>query len=147
MLTLPSIAMKPISTTERITVDTNIVLYARNDAEPAKKEVALNIIRQYPTLSTQCFTEVINVCRRKWKYDKNKQVSVADFLLNNSQLLPTDEKIIRLAHQLITRYDFQYFDSLIVAAAWYGHCTILYTEDMHHDLLVEDQVRIVNPFR
>ena len=132
---------------ERVAVDTNIVLYALNDAEPVKKAAALDIILQYPILSSQCFTEVINVCRRKWKYDKNKQIGIAEFLLNNSQLLPTYEEVVRLAHQLIARYDFQYFDSLIVAAALHSDCTTLYTEDMHHDLLVEDQVRIINPFQ
>ena len=66
---------------ERIVIDTNIILYALNDADLAKKTTALNIIRRYPILSAQSFTEVINVCRRKWKYDKNRQISVGEFLL------------------------------------------------------------------
>ncbi len=131
---------------ERIAIDTNIVLYALNDADLAKKTTALNIVRRYPILSAQSFTEVINVCRRKWKYDKNRQISVGEFLLANSQLVPTSEDVIRLAHQLIASYDFQYFDSLIVAAALQTDCSMLYSEDMHHQLLVEKRLRIINPF-
>ena len=131
---------------ERIAIDTNIVLYALNDADPVKKTTSLDIIRYYPVLSSQSFTEVINVCRRKWKYDKNKQIDVGEFLLANSQLVPTNEDVVRLAHRLIVSYNFQYFDSLIVAGALQANCSTLYSEDMHHQLLVEKQLRIINPF-
>jgi predicted nucleic acid-binding protein len=47
---------------------------------------------------------------------------------------------------LINRYDFQLFDSLIVASSLQAGCTILYSEDMQHNLLVENQLRIINPF-
>lgn len=131
---------------EHVAVDTNIVLYALNDADPAKKRTAVDIVRRYPVLSSQSFTEVINVCRRKWKYDKSKQIDVGEFLLANSRLIPTSEGVIRSAHHLIASYDFQYFDSLIIAAALQTGCNILYSEDMHHQLLVEKQLRIINPF-
>ncbi len=48
---------------------------------------------------------------------------------------------------LIERYDFQFFDAIIVAGALQSNCTVLYSEDMHHELLVEKQLRILNPFR
>jgi predicted nucleic acid-binding protein len=35
---------------------------------------------------------------------------------------------------------------MIVAAALIGDCTTLWSEDMQDGLLVEDQLRIVNPF-
>ncbi len=101
---------------------------------------------RYPVLSSQSFTEVINVCRRKWKYDKSKQIDVGEFLLANSQLIPTNEDVVRVAHRLIVSYDFQYFDSLIVAGALQADCSTLYSEDMHHQLLVEKRLQIINPF-
>jgi predicted nucleic acid-binding protein len=45
------------------------------------------------------------------------------------------------------RYGFSVYDAMIVAAALREGCTTLYSEDMHDGLLVEDQLRIVNPFK
>ena len=47
---------------------------------------------------------------------------------------------------LAERYGFSVYDAMIVAAALIAGCTTLYTEDMHHGLLVEGQLRLVNPF-
>ncbi len=129
-----------------IAIDTNVVLYALNDAAPAKKKTALEIISDSPAISSQLLSEAVNVCRRKWKYDKKSQVKVATFLINNCQLVAINKYTVELAHTLIVRYDFQYFDSIIVAGALQADCRVLYSEDMHHDLLVENQLRIVNPF-
>jgi predicted nucleic acid-binding protein len=54
---------------------------------------------------------------------------------------------LEAAQALMKKYDFQFFDSIIVAGALEANCTILYSEDMHHDLLVEQQLRILNLFR
>ena len=143
---LHSIATKLTTMSERVAMDTNIILYALNEADPIKKGVGLDIIRNYPLLPSQCFTEAINVCRRKWKYDKSKQIGIAEFLIENCQLESVSNTIVRLAHHLIARYDFQYFDSLVVATALQTNCTILYSEDMHEGLVVERQLQIANPF-
>lgn len=44
------------------------------------------------------------------------------------------------------RYGFSVYDAMIVAAALIAGCTTLHTEDMHDGLLVEGQLRLVNPF-
>ncbi|MGB3590011.1 MAG: hypothetical protein WBA23_25925 [Tunicatimonas sp.] len=40
-----------------------------------------------------------------------------------------------------------FFDSIIVAEALEADCTALYSEDMQHNLLVEKQLRILDPFK
>jgi len=44
------------------------------------------------------------------------------------------------------RYRLGIYDSLIIAAALIGNCGILYSEDMQDGLLIDQQVRIFNPF-
>ena len=39
-----------------------------------------------------------------------------------------------------------YWDSLIVATALSSECSILYSEDMQHNQLIENKLRIINPF-
>ena len=57
-----------------------------------------------------------------------------------------NQMTIEKAKELIIKYDFQQFDSLIVASALQANCTILYSEDLHHNLLVENRLQIINPF-
>ena len=44
------------------------------------------------------------------------------------------------------RYKLSVYDAMIVAAALLGRCQILYTEDMQNGLLIDQQLRICNPF-
>ncbi len=41
---------------------------------------------------------------------------------------------------------FSVYDAVIVAAALIAGCTTLWCGDMHNGLLVEEQLRIINPF-
>jgi predicted nucleic acid-binding protein len=43
------------------------------------------------------------------------------------------------------RFDFPYWDALMVAAAQQQGCMLLLTEDLQHDLRA-DRLRILNPF-
>ena len=129
-----------------IAVDSNIMLYALNDGDGRKYDISLDLILLKPVVSLQCLTETLNVCRKRWKYDKNKLLTVLAFFLKNTQFASTDLSSIELAAELVKRYDFQLFDSIIVAAALDAHCSVLYSEDMQHELLVNEQLRIINPF-
>jgi predicted nucleic acid-binding protein len=43
------------------------------------------------------------------------------------------------------KYQFQLFNSVIVASAIKGDCDILYSEDMQHKLLVNNTLPVINP--
>jgi predicted nucleic acid-binding protein len=130
-----------------IAVDSNIILYALDENESNfKKEMSLEIMRDKLFFSSQSLSEVINVCRKRWKYDKTRLIKTSVFLLKNCRLIPVSEMIVNQAHTVSVKYDLQYFDSLIIASALEANCKILYSEDMQHNLLVENQLRIINPF-
>jgi predicted nucleic acid-binding protein len=44
------------------------------------------------------------------------------------------------------KYNFSYYDSIIVATALENECNVIYSEDMQHNQLIENQLRIINPF-
>ena len=50
------------------------------------------------------------------------------------------------AVQLTRRYGYSYYDSLIEASALEAQCSILVSEDMQNGMLIDDRLRIVNPF-
>jgi predicted nucleic acid-binding protein len=48
--------------------------------------------------------------------------------------------------KLRKKYGFSFLDSLIVQSAISMGCDVLFTEDMQHELVVENKLKIINPF-
>ena len=53
---------------------------------------------------------------------------------------------IKLCWKVSRKYSYSYWDSLIIASALESNCSILYTEDMQDGQIIEDRLRIMNPF-
>ena len=66
--------------------------------------------------------------------------------LEDSVVVPLDVALVWETWHIRDKYLFSYWDSMITAAALIGGCNILYSEDLQHDQLIENQVRIINPF-
>lgn len=66
-------------------------------------------------------------------------------LFANCEIIPVSADVLTRASEFIKKYDLQIFDSIIVAAAVAANCDVLYSEDMHHGLVVNNTT-IVNPF-
>ncbi len=97
-------------------------------------------------MSPQVLIEVGNVCRRVFKYTKEDVLRLWTDLLLDCTCVPIDGTTIAEGIRLIERNKFQLFDGIIVASALQSGAKILYSEDMHHNQLVEKKLRILNPF-
>lgn len=53
---------------------------------------------------------------------------------------------IAIALEIMTKYQLSWWDSLILAAALEGSCSVVYSEDMQAGQVIEDRLTIVNPF-
>lgn len=51
-----------------------------------------------------------------------------------------------LNSSIAERYGLAFYDACIVAAASIEGCHALYTEDMHHGLIIEESLTLRNPF-
>jgi len=71
--------------------------------------------------------------------------SINSFYRNHS-VMTIDQQTLLGASDLRSRYSLSFWDSLIVASALQSGAAILYSEDMQHGLVVDDRLRIVNPF-
>ena len=124
--------------------DTNVVLYLLDDGPKADRAEA--IVAQRPRISVQVLNEAMVNCRRKAGLSWDE---TGAFLAGVQSLCPVDDLTLQtheVGRALAERYGFSVYDSMIVAAALIEGCTTLWTEDMQDGLLVEDQLRIVNPF-
>lgn len=126
-------------------VDTNILLYlASGDAQKADRAEA--VLGQGGTISVQVLNEIANVLRRKI------QMSWSDthVFLDMIRALLTVEPVTQATHEtglrVSERYGLSIYDAMIVAAALLAECDTLISEDMQDGLVIENRLRIVNPF-
>ena len=132
----------------RIFLDTNVLVYAYAAFEPAKKAQALAVSNAGERwISTQVLIEFVNVSQRKLKTSWADIQTTLIELAGNHRITVTTAATIAQATRLADRYGFSWFDALIVAAALECGCETLYSEDLQHGQLIEDLVRVVNPFR
>ena len=135
---------------DRYFLDTNILIYAFSEDEPQKQEVALSFIENTygdTLISSQVINELCNIFLKKFKLstcEVEEAVLELDSILDVVSFdISTQIKALKLKE----KYQFQYFDALIVATALENKCKILYSEDMQHELLVENRLQIINPFK
>ncbi|RXK87677.1 PIN domain-containing protein [Chlorobaculum sp. 24CR] len=133
-------------------LDTNIIVYSLDQANPSKKEVATGLIRSALQggkggISAQVVQEFINVATKKFEVP----FSVADCRKYLDSVLAglcrvnTTIDLCRVALDVKERWGYSYYDSLIVAAALQADCDTLYSEDLHNEHNIMG-LRIVNPF-
>lgn len=127
-------------------MDTNLLVYSiSTDLNKVDK---IERLLQQPFdffISTQVINEFVHTCYRKNLLPAAEiRQAVEDFLLF-FELLTLDEQTILNAFDLKVRYGFSWYDALIVAAALENGCTLLFSEDMQHGLVVEGSLNIQNP--
>jgi predicted nucleic acid-binding protein len=131
-------------------VDTNVLLYAVDPRVPGKQAAAQAWLRQCwqrdcGRISTQVLHELYANLRRvapSLSAEGARQL-VREYRAWTPWVV--DEDTVDTAWQLQDRFDFPYWDALMVAAAQQQGCMLLLTEDLQHDLSV-DRLRILNPF-
>ena len=129
-------------------LDTNILVYAYSDSDPAKSQTARTLNRpQEGWVSTQVLTELANVMARKFKVSWPDIQLIVENIADNFPVHINSPVTIAQATRLAQRYGFSWFDSLIVAAALECGCETLYSEDLQHGQIIEQSLRVVNPFR
>lgn len=126
--------------------DTNVLLYLAS-GDPVKADRAERLVADGGTISVQVLNEIANVARRKmrmsWKETNAFLTMVRDLLPVVPVTVETHETGIALAE----RYGFSIYDGMITASAMLSGCDTLWSEDLHHDMAVDEGLRIVNPFR
>ena len=137
--------MKPIVMT-KIAIDTNILIYGHDKSCEHKQDIARTLIVKSPVVSTQVVSEYINVLRRIMPFPKENLLELCFQTLENCIIKPVDISTLKQAKHIIHHYDLQIFDSIIVASAIESGCEILFPEDMQHNLNIDNQLKIINPF-
>ena len=130
-------------------VDTNVLIYAaagRVD-EPKKYAVSWALLDGAKFgLSGQVLAEFyVNVLKKPKVPLKPMEAARWVDKLSTVPVVGVDADLVREAIRHSLRYQINYWDAALVAAAERLDAPILYTEDLNHDQLY-GSVRVINPF-
>lgn len=132
-------------------VDTNVLLYAFDDRDLDKQQRARQWLgecwqRRCGRLSTQVLNEFYANARKRFA----TAISAGDARAEVRRYQAwapwvIDQPTVDTAWAAESRYQLNYWDALMVAAAQHMGCTILLTEDMQHGQRI-DKLTVLNPF-
>ncbi len=133
-------------------LDTNVLIYAYDLAEPVKQRRALEVIdelvqRGLGVISTQVLAEFFTVSTRKMKRlltEEQAQERVKRFA-RIFRVLPVTETVVLEAIRGVRQYRFSYWDAQIWAVARMHQIPLVFTEDFAIGSTIEG-VHFVNPF-
>jgi len=138
--------MKQMIMNKKIAIDTNVLVYLRDIHENRKYRIAMGIVDASPVVSSQVAVEYMNVIKRLFKLTKQECMAICLCDTENCDFRTVDYQTLKYANDLMLHYDFQLFDSIIIASALEAGCEILYSEDFQHNQVIENRLRIINPF-
>ena len=130
----------------KVFLDSNVVLYLLSQNK-AKADRAEALLARPSMISVQVLNEVTRVCSGKLKMTWSEIHTFLELVRQFCSVTPLTEAVHVRARQLAERYRLAFYDAVIVAAALAEGCPTLYSEDMHHGLIIDDSLIIRNPFR
>lgn len=126
-------------------LDTNVLVYAFTTDPRAAR--AQQLLEHGCIINVQVLNDLANVARRKLKMSWPELTEALDAIRT---LCPTILPVTLDTHsagmERAQRYGLSVFDSLIVAGALEAGCGTLWSEDMQHGLVIDQRLRILNPF-
>ena len=126
--------------------DTNILIYATIQAD-YRQGIARRLLSGGGSISVQVLNEFANAAHRKLQKSWAEIHSALQTLKSAlAAPLPIRVTTHELALTLAEQHKFAFYDALIIASALEAGCTTLYTEDMHHGMMVRQSLQIINPF-
>jgi predicted nucleic acid-binding protein len=125
--------------------DTSVILYllSRDDGKANRVE---ELLLQRGHINAQVLNELAAVSLRKHSLSPGE---VREFLLGIREFCHTHSLTAEVHERgldVVERYGFSLYDSMIVAAALESGCRCLYSEDLQHGQIIDKQLRVINPF-
>jgi predicted nucleic acid-binding protein len=136
--------------TDKVLLDTNlwVYFYSKDPLEKYQRvEEILRTHQQSIQISTQVLGELFHVLTRKKFTSETDAVTIVSSLINSFPILPIEPANVMQAMEVKQKYGYSYWDSLVIATALLNNCSTVFSEDMHHDHLINATLRIINPFK
>jgi len=132
-------------------LDSNILVYAHDDADLKKREIARDLIKRAVlgeiVISTQTLAELSATLLHKFpqQFSSDEVIGILDALAPIGLVLP-DAGIVRRAVEAHQTYGVHFYDGMIVAAAERAGCQRIWSEDLSAGQEYFG-IRVENPFK
>lgn len=127
-------------------IDTNVLLYLLS-GETEKANRAEAVIQTGGTISVQVLNEFASVASRKLKMAMPEIREILDSLRTICPVVPLTEATHATGLELAEQHSLSIYDAMIVSAAMFAGCTVLWSEDMQHGYRINQALVIQNPFQ
>ncbi|MDM8566500.1 PIN domain-containing protein [Candidatus Halobeggiatoa sp. HSG11] len=135
-------------------IDSNIWIYAfiTTDNDLIKREICISLLEnlyqeKIIVVSTQVINEVHwNLVSKYELKDEEAKLKIDLGVFRISELSILNKATYDYAFTLRQQYNISFWDSLIVTSALESDCSIIYTEDLQHNQMIENQLKVINPF-
>ncbi|MCL1807779.1 MAG: PIN domain-containing protein [Oscillospiraceae bacterium] len=135
---------------DSVFVDTNVFVYAYTVKEPKKREMAIGLLKEHLTgtsifVSTQILNEFYSAMSKN-KVTHKEILRYVSEIIRCANVTSVSLSTVESCLKLKERYEYSYWDSLLLAAALDCGCNVLYSEDMQHGQVIDKRLTILNPF-
>jgi len=140
---------------DKIFIDTNVFVYAylenhKKEEDYQKHLKAKELLGSFTTdnrvfISTQVCNEYYSALLKN-KIENSDIQSSLHSLVQMVNVASISKNTVLQSFEIKNRYDFSYWDSLILSSALENGCGVLYSEDMQDGQVIDGVLRIVNPF-
>ena len=137
---------------DKIFLDTNVLVYAHDSSEPDKKDKSQKLIfdglrAKTVVISTQVLSEFFVTITQKVKHPLTVARARNEIeLLSHLETVEIDVDLVIHAIDLKQRWMVNYWDALILAASERAGCHVVYSEDMS-DRQTYGKLIVHNPFK
>jgi predicted nucleic acid-binding protein len=125
--------------------DTSVLLYLLSD-DTDKADKIETLLSARGIVSVQVLNEFAVVALRKLKIPLDEVREILDTIRAVCAVEPLTIETHDRGLAVCERYRFALYDSMLVAAALISGATILYSEDLQHGQVIDNQLRVTNPF-
>jgi predicted nucleic acid-binding protein len=126
--------------------DTNVLLYIAS-GDRAKADRAEKLVGGGGTISVQVLNEITNVARRRMGLSWTETHAFLSMIRGLLPVEPITIEIHEAGLLFAERYRLSIYDAMIAASALQADCDTLWSEDMQDGMVLDDRLRVVNPFR
>jgi len=138
--------------TDKAFFDTNIFVYAYTSNDEHKHSTIIELFVKLKTaslnlcISSQILNEFYAVETIKYKVEHSEIIGYVKAMSKNFSVFGVTKDTSLYALSLKEKYHYSWWDSLVLASALENGCQIVYSEDMQHGQIIENKLKIVNPF-
>ena len=129
-------------------IDTNIWLYSFIQGQDAEKnEISRAIIKECEiVISTQFVNEMCVNLKKKVGFSEIEIQNLIASLYRKYTVFELSQDILLLASKIRINHSFSFWDSIVAASALDCDAEYLISEDMQDGFLLENRLKIMNPF-